>query len=34
MFAKLINNELKSAPHFVEIEGKIILNPQEMTTRF
>lgn len=29
MFAKLINNELKSAPHFVEIEGKIILNPQE-----
>lgn len=29
MFAKLINNELKLAPHFVEIEGKVILNPQE-----
>ncbi len=29
MFAKLINNELKLAPHFVEIEGKTILNPQE-----
>lgn len=29
MFAKLMNNELKLAPHFVEIEGKVILNPQE-----
>lgn len=29
MFAKLMNNELKLAPHFVEIEGKTILNPQE-----
>lgn len=29
MFAKLVNNELKLAPHFVEIEGKTILNPQE-----
>ncbi len=29
MFAKLIKNELKLAPHFVEIEGKTILNPQE-----
>ena len=29
MFAKLIKNELKLAPHFVEIEGKVILNPQE-----
>ncbi len=29
MFAKLINNSLKLAPHFVEVEGKIILNPQE-----
>ena len=34
MFAKLMNNELKLAPHFVEIEGKTILNPQEDDYKF